>query len=545
MPPEDVKKRAQPFTDLFKGLQTPAPGSSGSTSGRTKNNANNPLSRFSDPTSVGTGGLKVGTGRSTQPTPPKPKPGSTPPSTAAPEGLTSEQQARFKQLTDAGAPRSVALEAVGNIPAQPVEGTPTKPPPVSSSEGIRKEASDAGISDEEVAEADSEEDLRQKIEDRKKAITGDTTFPTRGDREQEFEDLREEHGIADLENESVNLQSQIEAEMANLRAFRGEELAGPGTLGFARGRISEEERAVMERVDFLNRRLNTVNNRLKLKNQNIRDVMKFREMNFEDAKEEYEFEFNQNLSILNSLVKEEEKELLNERTTYQTLSTMLKDVPVDELDQNTLDRIEVLESKLGIPEGTFAAMKSVDPDAKIIASGTDTDESGRNFAWFVTRGDDGAPQVKTVFTGGVTKTDDGDDEEENREFELAREWIEEVKLEKTRAEMEAELRQETDLKAGDISSILDAAGIGKESVELRGDELTKVAENNLEPHRGTLKGIEDALKDAVQAIRNNKQVKINGKVVDLSPRQIEDLVSEMTRIARTKAGGDEIPEGGF
>jgi len=336
----------------------------------------------------------------------------------------------------------------------PVEETA---PTTTSTAGLVTDAKDVDMTKDEAARFDTEEELKAEIESRRAAAEPTGGAPAPLDRDVEFQKLREEQGVADLETQAVDLESQLEAELANLRAFRAEELSGAGTLGFARGRISAEERAVQEQVDFINRQLRTINARLKVKNQNIRDIMNLQEADFQDAKEQYERDFEINLGILNQITAEEDKQDLHDRTTYQTLTNFFKDVALDEIPETTMDRIEVLEARIGYPTGTFRAVKEALPDSKTVMHGTSFDADGNQFAWFVQQAPNEEPVVVRVDTGGVStkKITEGQEEQEQKEdFAKARSIIEDSP-DLTEAELRSKIQEDVPgLSESDINSLL-------------------------------------------------------------------------------------------
>ncbi len=359
--------------------------------------------------------------------------------------------------------------------AQDVPTGASVPPITGTTSALRKEMAEADITVDDAVKKDTVEEFEIfKKEAEAKLDVGE--FPSRpsGTRVEQFEILREEQGIVGIESRVIDLEAQREEEFAKIRAFRAEELTGPGTLAFARGRIGAEERAVQERVDFINRQLTVANNRLKVKNQNIRTIMDLTDADFDDAKEEYEFEFERNLAIVDAFEefqdekqREREKSLAHDKATYTTMTNLVKDVPFDDIPDNFFNRIAILEATLGFPEGSLKAVKSVAPNTKTIKHGTSFDESGNQFAWFIQEDKDGIPTVVSIPTGGVRKGAGVDIDE----FSAAEDFVRAFP-DATDEELTASLSRDSTLSPTDIRVII---ANRPEKITLDDEELKNLA----------------------------------------------------------------------
>lgn len=201
----------------------------------------------------------------------------------------------------------------------------------------------------------------------------------------EFNKLRDEAGLASLENEVNGYEAEKKALEDEFRKYRASELKGPGTQGFASGRISEAERALMERSDFVNRNLEIAQNKLNTKNKFIQTMIDLGEKDYQTARDDYEFEYNKNLQLIsafNNYTNAEEAKVNRERddarATWQTISNALASGNVNYADIPLATKQEIvkLEQTMGLPLGFTEHIKNEDPKANIISTDTFTDTNG-------------------------------------------------------------------------------------------------------------------------------------------------------------------------
>lgn len=117
------------------------------------------------------------------------------------------------------------------------------------------------------------------------------------DRAGKREELRLEYGISDLEDQLNKLKGDEEELYAAYRTQYGIEEGKPVALGVISGRITEEERQMMQRVDFITRTKARVVDELNTKYSIVDTYMKDIGLDYNDAVAQYENDFQNNLQM--------------------------------------------------------------------------------------------------------------------------------------------------------------------------------------------------------------------------------------------------------
>ena len=225
----------------------------------------------------------------------------------------------------------------------------------------------------------------------------------------EYEKLREQQGVAGLEQQQTSLKAQLEEEAAVLRAQRFDEEGKPVALNVIAGRVTEEERAYNERIDAVNRQLNTINDQLNTSYSVINMYMGFIGADYQDAVTQYNEDFSNNLSMYNIITgarKEARSIYESDRAAASAnLTTMTNLITSGNLDYNSLapeqkTNIAKLEVQAGLPIG-FTANLKLDEGAREVFR---TENKG--VVQIGVRNADGTVSVQTYGTKISGDTDD-------------------------------------------------------------------------------------------------------------------------------------------
>jgi len=390
-------------------------------------------------------------------------------------------------------------------------------PGIGSSASIRQDIKKRG-EDPNKIQFKSEGDFQEF----KERVQPEGGIPQRAEsRVDEFTRLKEKSGIEGLEDKIAEREAEIDKLDENFEKFRIKEEEGQ-TAGFATGRIQEEERNVKDRQRALQREVDAFNTRLKTKNNAIETVMNLGELDFQDARKEYESEFNKNLAVQSAFRLKESAEKTADRATYNTLVNMFAQSgkSYEDMTPKQQQQISELEIRTGLPTGTFQSLATTKPKANIIQSGKSTDERGNEFAWMIVQGEDGTPEIVTTATGGFKKPTGAKKEEKSAEFDSATDFVSENKT-KSREQLKADMtRQFTNLSSTDMNTILDAAKIEKTQetkVKLSSDDLVRISKQVVKAASKGRGDTEKKLSNATALIEKNK---IKQKWTD---RQVELL----------------------
>lgn len=193
-------------------------------------------------------------------------------------------------------------------------------------------------------------------------------------RNQEFERLREEHGVAGLEQSLNDLKAQEDEEVAFFREQRFDERGKPVAMGVIQGRISEEENAAQERLDAIGRQKSRVVDQLNTTYSLINMYMTNAGLDYQDASVRYNEDFNSNLKMYDIITGKEAQA----RSAFESdraaasanLTTFTNAIMGGNLDYNSLapdqkSMITKLEVQSGMPAG-FTGNLQMDPGANIL-----------------------------------------------------------------------------------------------------------------------------------------------------------------------------------
>jgi hypothetical protein len=238
----------------------------------------------------------------------------------------------------------------------------------------------------------------QRMTELKTQLAPTTPAPTPLNRIEEFEKLRTTQGVADLEKSLTDLKAQEDELYAERRQQKTTERAKPVAQGVIEGRISQEERAYLERVDYLGRQVARTTDELNTKYNVINAYMNFMGLDYQDAVAAYDKEYAINFKIYD-LVKGEQAA---ERSAYEydttaaraNLQIYMNAITSGNMSFNNLsatDKLAVqkLEIQAGFPVGTMANLQ-MSPKDKILAFSEDKTQA-------IVVGENG--QFTTISTG--------------------------------------------------------------------------------------------------------------------------------------------------
>ena len=208
----------------------------------------------------------------------------------------------------------------------------------------------------------------------KTQLTPSTPRPELIDRTALREGLRLEYGLTDLETRLNDLNKmQMDLEAVGRKRLTNEE-GKPIALGVIGGRQTEIERQTNEDLDLLSRQKQVIVNELNTKYAIVETIMKDKTLDYNDAVERYNNEFESNLGIMN-MVRGLQQDALdvarfNQSVAATNLQMYVNAAIKGNIDYNSLDPsqqafIAKLEVQSGLPVGFISSIKK-DPNADII-----------------------------------------------------------------------------------------------------------------------------------------------------------------------------------
>lgn len=243
----------------------------------------------------------------------------------------------------------------------------------------------------------------------KESLIPDYRLPDAPSFEQSLQQLRKDYGVDSIESAINDLDAQEEDLRAQLRTSTNEELGKPVALNVIQGRVGEQERNFMERIDFVSRQKQRALNQLQTANDAIENIMTFRKMDYDVAKERYDSEFSQNLQLFNVIqgaaefeASEENRAMDNARSNLQIIYNSIQDGNMDiaSTDAATQVKISKLELQAGLPQGFYKNIQAEKPEAKVLST-TTRNSGGNKYADVLYQNTDGSLTTQSVYIGST------------------------------------------------------------------------------------------------------------------------------------------------
>jgi len=323
------------------------------------------------------------------------------------KSLTPEQYSKSKDVNKAVirlkqfTPEKFDLEAGGGNLAQLQRGVedptlgggggePAKPADVSSYLNSFQDS---------VFSAAGSPETREQISAQ---VMPDVERPDPFSRVEEFERLREEQGVAGLETSLTGLKEQKEALIAEDRARRFDAEGKPVALGVIGGRVSEIERQTNERIDAINRQINTATDQLNTSYGIIETYINLGGLDYTDAVNSYNTEFDQNLQIYKIVEEEMDEQQATARANLQTYQNAIIKGNLDygSLSSDQKVFVSKLEVQSGLPIGFTSQLQADNAGGKVLST-TTRESAGQKFVDVVLQMPDGSMKVQTQSLGAA------------------------------------------------------------------------------------------------------------------------------------------------
>lgn len=224
---------------------------------------------------------------------------------------------------------------------------------------------------------------------------------------QKYTDLRSQYGVTDLETSLADLNKQARDIQTISRQRTQAELDKPVAMNVIAGRVTEEERQDNERLMAVNSSIQQVSDQLKTKYNVIDSLLKYSDMDYDNAKSSYDSQFSQNLQVMNTVKgmvdtanTQAEQKADDARANLQIIYNNFKTNNIDPttIDEAQKTNIAKMELQAGLPQGFYANVVDKNPKADIIST-TTRDDQDKKYVDLVMRDKDGKIKVVTQYIG--------------------------------------------------------------------------------------------------------------------------------------------------
>lgn len=191
-------------------------------------------------------------------------------------------------------------------------------------------------------------------------------------RVEEYEKLRGEMGVADLETTLNDLKAQLEEQYATKRARTFDAEGKPVAMGVIAGRVGEIERQENERIDAIGRQINVINDQLQTSYSVIEQYMSLMSLDYQDAVAQYNADYSRNLQIYQLVDEEMDEQVASARANLQTYMNAITsgNLNYSNLSANQKLAINKMEIQSNLPVGFVSSLK-MNPKDQIFATSSD------------------------------------------------------------------------------------------------------------------------------------------------------------------------------
>jgi len=191
--------------------------------------------------------------------------------------------------------------------------------------------------------------------------------------------------------------NDLEAQKAELEAQRRLRVQNAEGKAVPMGVIGEIQRQEQERIDAIDREINTVNNQYNTKMSVISQFMKANGEDYDRAMQRYDSDYKRNYDML-SMYREDVQQYKQdmseaEQRDYErqqdiktdaraTLQTLYNNIGNGSLDYDSMDQtqkmlISKLELQAGFPAGTIAQIRNQNPKSDIVTQSVVENKDGQ------------------------------------------------------------------------------------------------------------------------------------------------------------------------
>lgn len=213
----------------------------------------------------------------------------------------------------------------------------------------------------------------------KDMLTPETPKPATLSRVDEFNKLRTDYGVADLEKNLTDLKAQQDEQYAQLRINKSAEEGKPVAMNVIQGRMTEQERIYNEQADYLGRQVSRITDELNTKYSVISQFVNYMGLDYQDAVAAYDKEFAANIQMYNLVLGEQaaarsayEYDQTAARANLQIYMNAISsgNMSYSGMDATQKLMVQKLEVQSGLPVGTIANMQ-MKPSDRILAFSED------------------------------------------------------------------------------------------------------------------------------------------------------------------------------
>jgi len=233
-----------------------------------------------------------------------------------------------------------------------------------------------------------------------------------------YKEMREEFGVDEMEQSMNWYKDMLRREELLLNQQKNYMREQPVRLGVIEGRVDKATRDRQEQMQWYSNELARVSDRVQSAYGQIQMIMQFSQMDYETAKDVYQTEFNNRMSVYKTLTEEKQwrfetqlkvTQMAQEQfnadrafasTQWSMMASYISNGQTSwaEMSADQKAQVTKYEAQMGLPIGFMSTLR-MEAGANIISTTTRTDPKGNVYADIIYQNPDGSPRVESVLTG--------------------------------------------------------------------------------------------------------------------------------------------------
>lgn len=178
--------------------------------------------------------------------------------------------------------------------------------------------------------------------------------------------------VTDLEKSIIDLKAQKADAIAQLDVNRTAERGKPVAQNVVEGRISEQTRMAQEKVDFIDRQITTAADELTMRYKSIETIMKYTQIDFENAKSVYDTKFEQAMTLMTQArgiqqdqLTAQQRAIDNARANLQIFANAITsgNMSLNNLPAESVAALNGMELSAGLPMGFIQSLQMSSKDS--------------------------------------------------------------------------------------------------------------------------------------------------------------------------------------
>ena len=215
-----------------------------------------------------------------------------------------------------------------------------------------------------------------------------------------YKDMREQFGVDQLEQSMTWYKDMIRREELLLNQQKNYQREQPVRLGVIEGRVDKATRDRQEQMQWYGNELSRVSDMAQSAYGQIQMIMQFTQMDYETAKDSYQTEFNNRMSVYKAVADQFNADRAFASTQWSMMASYISkgQTTWDKFTPEQKAQIAKYEVQMGMPIG-FMSTLQMEAGANIISTTQRVDQRGGTYTDIIYKDTDGATKVKSVYTG--------------------------------------------------------------------------------------------------------------------------------------------------